>query len=342
LRLLKAREGDFLQSSEGLFFDVKGFIHPPDRIIAYLRYLKDLSGDRKRANTPYRKVYTLTERAKILRSRYPQYLYDDPVLGENIQAVLKKNVSKIYKPSKKFLELLKKPSLDRVESQAIEFVNLLHDSSNVKIGKIGISGSILVNLQTKRSDIDVVVYGRENCITVYKALNRLLDEGNDLVSKYNLKDLERLYVFRSKDTQMPLREFIQIEQKKYMQGKFRERDFFMRFLLDWNEIDEKYGDIIYVPSGYAQVEATILDDSNSIYTPCRYLIDEVKFLKGEKTPSLKEITSFRGRFCEQARKGQRVIAQGKVEKVVDKAGQEYFRLILGSKLSDFMINRPVS
>jgi predicted nucleotidyltransferase len=333
---LKIREGDFLQTSEGLFFDVKGFVHPPDRIVAYLRYIKDVSGDRRRLKENYRKVYSLTERAKILRSRYPQYLYFDHFFGEYIQAVPKKNVSKIYQPLKKVQELLKKPCLDRIETEAIEFVNLLFKSSNVMIGKIGLSGSILVNLHTEGSDIDVVVYGRRSCISVYEALKRLMEEGNGLVSKYNLRELERLYVFRSKDTEIPLREFIEIEQKKIMQGKFRGRDFFMRFMLDWNEIDERYGDIVYVPSGYAKVEARIVDDSDSIFTPCRYLIDDVKFLKGDKPSSLKEITSFRGRFCEQARKDERVIAQGKVEKI----RKGYFRLILGAKSSDFMIKRP--
>jgi len=56
--------------------------------------------------------------------------------------------------------------------------------------------------------------------------------------------------------------------------------------------------------------------------------------------SLKEITSFRGRFCEQAEKGEIVTAQGKVEKVVEKDGTEFFRLILGAKPSDFMISKP--
>jgi predicted nucleotidyltransferase len=342
MRSLKAREGDFLQTSEGLFFDVKGLVHPPDRIVAYLRYLEDPSGDRRRENKTYRKVYSLTERMKTLRRLYPQYLCYDPVFGEHMQEVPNKYVSKIFRPSRKTSDLLKKTCLDIAETTAIEFIHLLHDSSNVKIGKIGLSGSILVDLHTEGSDIDIVAYGRKNCTSIYEALKRLMKEERGLILKYGSKDLERLYEFRSKDTRMPLRDFIQIERAKYMQGKFRGRDFFMRFLLDWNEVDEKYGDRIYVHSGYAEVEARVVGDSDSIFTPSRYLIDEVKTLEGEKTSSLKEIASFRGRFCEQARKGDRVIARGKVEKVVKKDGTEYFRLVLGAKPSDYMIKKHVS
>jgi len=56
----KAREGDFIETSEGLVFDVKGLIHPPNRIIAFLRYFPDKKGERKRNSERYSKVYSLS------------------------------------------------------------------------------------------------------------------------------------------------------------------------------------------------------------------------------------------------------------------------------------------
>ena len=61
----KAREGDFIETSEGLIFDVKGLVQPPDKVVAYLRYVEDPSGDRKRGRKTYVKVYLLSEREKI-------------------------------------------------------------------------------------------------------------------------------------------------------------------------------------------------------------------------------------------------------------------------------------
>ena len=338
MKHLKAREGDFIETLDGLIFDVKGLIHPPDKVVAYLRYLEDPSGDRKRGDKTYTKVYSLNEREKIIRSRYPQYLFYDSVFGEYLEEVPKKFVANLYQPSRKVSELLHKPNLDPIEAQAIEFIQLLHHSSNVYLGKIGLSGSILVNLHTESSDIDVVVYGRENCLSVYEALKRLMQRGSS-VSPYGLRDLEKLYDFRSKDTSMPIEEFIRMERRKFLQGKFKGRDFFMRFLLDWDEMDEKYGDRTYVPSGYAKVKARIIDNSESIFTPCRYRISQVEVLEETNVPCIKEIASFRGRFCEQAKRGEEVIAQGKVEKVTEKDGTEYFRLILGARPSDFMVSR---
>jgi len=63
----------------------------------------------------------------------------------------------------------------------------------------------------------------------------------------------------------------------------------------------------------------------------------VKNLEGPRVEPIEEIVSFRGRFCEQARKGETVIAQGKVEKVQREENREHFRLLLGNKVSDHMI-----
>lgn len=53
---------------------------------------------------------------------------------------------------------------------------------------------------------------------------------------------------------------------------------------------------------------------------------------------IEEIVSFRGRFCEQAKNGETIEAQGKVELVTNKKNRrEYYRLILGNKPTDYMV-----
>lgn len=340
MKSVRAREGDFIDTHEGLIFDVKGLVHPPDRVIAYLRYLEDPSGDRRRGDRMYIKVYPLSDREKIIESRYPQYLTYDPVFGDHLQQVPHESVRKLYQPAKKVSELLKGHCLDRVQMQALEFVHSLHDESSVRLGKLGLSGSILVDLHTESSDIDVVAYGRENCLSVHESLKQLVRNKKGTIARYSSRDLERLYESRSKDTRMPLEDFVRLERRKFCQGMFRGRDFFTRFLLDWNEVNEKYGDRTYVPLGYSRIKARVEDDSGSIFTPCLYTVSEAQVLEGTSVQPITGITSFRGRFCEQAKKGETVIAQGKAEKVVERDRTESFRLVLGAKPSDFMISRP--
>jgi len=335
---LKPREGDFIETFEGLLFDVKGLIHPPNRIIAFPRYFPDEKGQRKREKKSYRKVYSLSKRYALLKERFPQYLAYNSVFDEILCEVPVDAVKKHYKPTKKIQELRSSNNLDMLESLALQLTKLLKKTANIPWNAIGVSGSIMVGLHTPSSDIDPVVYGFENCRRVYSALKRLLSEKHGPFKPYTRKGLKILFDFRSKDTLMSYENFVRTESRKILQGKFLHRDYFIRFVKDWSEIDEKYGDIRYVNVGYAKVKATVVDNSESIFTPCIYKISNARILEGPQIRPIEEIASFRGRFCEQARTGEVVIAQGKVERVIDnRKNREFFRLLLGNKPSDYMI-----
>lgn len=335
---VRAREGDFIETVEGLIFDVKGLVHPSNRVIAYLRYVEDASGDRIRGSRRYMKVYSLDDRESILKNKYSYYIYYDDVFGEWLEGVPKNFIIKHYQPVEKALSLLKERGPSSMEAYAIRFIQEIHDYSGVPLERLGISGSILVGLYTLESDIDIVVYGRRNCLSVYEGLKILIEDRGRGFSPYNLNDFKRLYEFRSRDTWMPFEKFYNVERRKVSQGKFFGRDFFVRFILDWKEIGEKYGDRIYRSVGYARIKARIEDDSDSIFTPCLYRISEVEVIEGAcNAQLLREIVSFRGRFSDQARRGEKIIARGKVERVTEKSGKEYYQMILGAKPSDFMI-----
>ena len=50
METLEAVEGFAVETLEGLIFTVKGMVHPPHRLIAYLRFMPDAEGDRKRGS----------------------------------------------------------------------------------------------------------------------------------------------------------------------------------------------------------------------------------------------------------------------------------------------------
>jgi len=334
---MKAREGDLIETFDGNIFDVKGVVHPPDKIIAFIRFTPDLRGERKRGNTRYKKVYPLYERYALLREKFPQYLFFDPVFNEWMCEVPTETVMKHYEPKKYMSQLSRKKILEDLEEETLELAQLLREEANVRWDALGVSGSLLVGLHTPKSDIDLIVYGTKNCEKVYNALKSSTLDVASRVKSYGRRELKILFDFRSRDTVMRFEDFVRTESRKVLQGRFGQKDYFIRCVKEWSEISEQYGSVGYEPVGEAKIRATIIDDSQMIFTPCTYVIEEVKKLEGKRVKPLREIVSFRGRFCEQARKGEKVIACGKVERVHEIDDGEYFRLVLGNKPSDSMV-----
>ncbi|MEM2849859.1 MAG: nucleotidyltransferase domain-containing protein [Candidatus Bathyarchaeia archaeon] len=185
---MKLREGDFLETLEGFIFDVKGFSHPPDKIIAYLRYVPDEFGSRVRLGAKYRKVYRLKDREDFLRKNAPIYIFRSPVFNMEVQGVPLDRIKRIYNPQLKVKQLIELGVKDSIEREALEFVKLLSVKSGAPIESMGLSGSLLVNLHNENSDIDLIVYGGENSLKVYRALGELMNEQGE-VKPYNFDEL---------------------------------------------------------------------------------------------------------------------------------------------------------
>lgn len=335
---MKAREGDLIETDEHLIFDVKGLVHPASRVVAFIRYFPDEKGKRTREGRSFDKVYSLSKRYSLLKDKFPRYLVYDPVFDETLCEVPVDKVKKHYKPDKKLQEIRSSNDLDPLQSKALQFAEVLKETAGIPWSALGISGSIMVGLHTSESDIDPVVYGSKNCTRAYSALKSIFKNKHGSVKPYTQKDLRVLFDFRSKDTATGFEDFLRTESRKVMQGKFIGTDYFVRFVKNWNEIDENYGDVQYENIGSAKIEATVIDDSESTFTPCTYRIENAKSHEGLRIERIEEITSFRGRFCEQARRGETVVAQGKVERVTDRRqNEEHFRLLIGGKHLDYMV-----
>jgi len=334
---MNAREGDLIETKDSIVFDVKGLVHPPNRIVAFIRYVPDPNGNRERDQKRYSKYYALSKRYDLLKREYPQYLVNDPVFNTLLCEVPLADVKTHYLPAQGLQDLRNKNNLDEAETAALRFMEILKEQARVQWSKLGVSGSILVKLHEPSSDIDLIVYGSETGYQVQETMKEMLENKNSPIKAYNLDGLRELFDFRSKDTITSFEDFVRTDSRKVSHGKFMGKHFFIRFVKDLNEISEQYGSIIYKPEGRARIKATITDDSESIFTPCSYKLANVEILEGTKVEPIEEIVSFRGRFCEQARSGEAVIAEGKVERVQQKGMHEHFRLLLGSKPSDHMI-----
>jgi predicted nucleotidyltransferase len=335
---MRAREGDLIKTENHVIFDVKGLVHPPNRLIAFPRYIPSPQGTRRSREDLYGKIYSFSERFKFLEKNMPDLIVHDPVFDETLCEVPIGTVVERYEPVEKLRLLRTSKELGDLERKALQLAEALKEAAGIPWSAIGISGSVLVGLYTAKSDIDPVVYGVENCRRAYAALETLLKDDASKFKPYSREELQALFAFRSKDTIMSFEDFVRVERRKAFQGMFEGTDYFIRFVKDWSQISQQYGDVRYRNSGYAKITATIADDAEALFTPCTYRIENVTVAEGAKLEPISEIVSFRGRFCEQARKGEAVTAQGKVERVTNmKTGKEYYRIILGNKPADYMV-----
>ena len=333
-----AREGDLIRTRSGVVFDVKGLVHPPNKIIAFPRFIPSPEGNRKGKGATYGKVYSLADRFKYLEKNYPELIVQDEVLGEVMCEVPVIQVSEHFKPEEKLWSLRTSKDLTILEDKALRLAETLKAEVNIPWSCIGISGSILAGLTNEKSDIDPLVYGVKNCQAAYAALQRLLKMPDSGFKPYSLEELKELFDFRSKDTQMSFEDFCVVESRKAFQGKFMGTDYFIRFVKEWNETAEHYGDVCFKNCGYTRIVATTTDSSDALFTPCSYKLKDVQVLEGPNLSPILEVVSFRGRFCQHAFEGEKIEAQGKVELVSNKrSGTEHYRLILGNKPTDYMV-----
>jgi predicted nucleotidyltransferase len=338
---MKAREGDLIKSKSNVVFDVKGLIHPEGKVVAFPRFIPSPQGTRGSKEQLYGKVYSLSDRFKYLQKNHPDLIVFDPVFDETLCEVPDGEIEQLYRPSEKLVQLHSSKNLTVLEHKALTLAEDLKEASGIPWSAIGISGSIMAGLTNETSDIDPLVYGVENCRKAYRALQTLLKDKASRFKPYSKSELEALFEFRSKDTQMSFEDFEKVESRKAFQGKFLGTDYFVRFVKDYSEVNEHYGDVCYRNSGYAKVTAEVAESSDSLFTPCTYKINAVQIVEGPNLTPIEEIVSFRGRFCEQAIVNEKICAQGKVEHVIDKrSGSEYYHLILGGKPADYMVLMP--
>ncbi|MBN1215962.1 MAG: hypothetical protein JXA99_11055 [Candidatus Lokiarchaeota archaeon] len=341
MNIIKAIEGDYIETKEdNLIFDVKGLSHPKNKIISFIRFYPSPLGNRERNGIIYKKIYDLQERFTFLKNNYPKYLFYSKQCNMNLQGVDNKNILKVYSPREYYNKLLKHKNSNNKDIHAFNLCNFFIQNSNLPEDSIGITGSQMVGLNRNNSDIDLIIYGTENSYNFQKDLVNIFNESRNTCRKYNNEELKSHFNFRAKGSDIVFKDFLQYEKRKLHQGKYNNIDFFIRYIKSPEDWNDNYYDYKYEDFNMIKLKARIIDSKNSIFTPCKYKIKVNKIIDNPlkvEFNKIREIVSFRGRFCEQAIDGETVMVEGKLEKVIKKKEDPYYRIILGNNKRDKML-----
>ena len=343
MKNIEGIEGDYIETKKNnLFFDVKGLVHPNDRKICFLRFYPHPDGDRIKKGINFKKVYNINERYSFLRKNFPDYLFYSKNLDLELQGVKNDDIKCIYNPRDCFQILKNEDNLTNIENYSKKLCDFFINEGNIPENSIGITGSIMVGLNKEDSDIDIIIYGTKICLKFQEKLNEILKKTN-ICRKYNLEEFKTHYEWRAGGSNISFEEFSRSERRKLHQGKYYKKDFFIRYIKSPEDWKGNFYDYEYKNFGRIKLKADIIDSKDSIFTPCSYKINSIKILESTmklnniNIRDINEINSFRGRFCEHASEGERVLIEGKLEKVNFKNKKEYLRILLSDPIYDKMI-----
>ena len=306
------RDGETLLTREGFIFYVFGYEHPNNRVFAFLKYIPSnlahhfpirfLKQKWKLVNLELsrpEKLYTPQNYQKFLvtfRSSFPHYLYCCPFRGKEVLSVPLDHIERVYLPNECLQEIFKKEKRDCLQEETVELVSLLSAESQVPIQDFGIHGSIGLNMHSKYSDIDLVVYGSQNFRRLEKAVDKLAEE--DRVN----------YVFTRK-----------IDRSRKHRGCYKDRRFVYNAVRKPEEIDAQHGRLRYTPIKNVTFSCEVVDDSENMFRPAIYPIrdyqpdDSASELVEDQVPA--RVLSMIGYYRNVARQGDKIKVSGTLERV---------------------------
>ncbi|MBN2155617.1 MAG: hypothetical protein JW776_06215 [Candidatus Lokiarchaeota archaeon] len=365
-------EGDFLETKEGLIFDVKGIIQPEMYKIAYLRYMPVDFFNRNYANAPktkkfriqkeiekkysvdiadvrfahknFIKIYDIESRFRILSQFKPEYIFRSELFDFPLQAVPIRDIKTIHVPEVYLQEKLE----SEPEESLKNLVMFIHEGSDIPVSHIGLSGSYMVGLNQPKSDYDLIIYGEVESHKVHAFLedrfshSKSFQYGSSLIKTYTGRLMRTHFKNRGAGFHVPFRDFKRMELQKTHQFLIDGRDVFLRYIeICRNDINlPDFNDFSYKGLDRVILRGEIVNDSKSIFTPGSYKLQINSIQKSIHPIPIEEIEifTFRGRFLEQARKGDKVLVNGKLEQEkINSLNEIRYRVVLGTDPNDKMI-----
>ncbi len=274
----RTRLRDFIITKEDWIFAVTDYCHE-EGIRSMLRYIPNAKGERGR----HRKYHKLSfdSAFELMREKHPAWVKDVHVVPWNA-------VKEILSPNNELHNIMKR------NSRVKKIVNVLQ--KEIPLRKMGVTGSLLVGLETETSDIDFVVYG--------KAWFR----AREIIAKAKKKNIigeisEEMWheIYKKRKPELSFEEFLIHEIRKGNRGMVEDTYFDLLYVRDWEEITPcMHGR----DTGIKTIEAIVTNADFAFDSPAVFKVDH---------PEISYVLSYTHTYAGQAFPGERIEARGMVE-----------------------------
>ncbi len=295
---MRARLRDFVITEQDWIFAVVAYDLGGECLDCFLRYVPDAHGDRVSARGRYRKV-GFEESYEFLCARRPEYL-------DTVHTVPRRAVKELLRPEVQLPRIAARNGKVRA---VYEFL-----SRYIPQDRLGITGSYLCGLHAPDSDLDFVIYGREQFDAARAAVAGARD---DAVSGELPEALwQRLY--RKRNPELSYASFIAHEKRKGHRGAISGTYFDLLYVRDDAELrlldrrNYEKGERV----GYRTITAEVLEASFAFDSPAIYELDH---------PEIAKVLSFTHTYAGQAVVGETIEARGMVERTSHET-----RLVVGT------------
>ncbi len=329
------RDRDIYHDFEGRVFVVLGYIQPSDRILSFLKYIPDSSGEWQSGDIKYKRTFwgsvsSTVDGMSILPS---EYIVEDLHFGTDLLEPPRDVVAKYFSPELRLKEIMDVGSADPLEELAKRGANTLHDTLGISYSQIGVAGSVLwKGHNLERSDINMNIYGFDASWTLHNNYNSLIDEKEDA----RLRDLADW-----KHAIARVHERVPIMKSRDLQNLFSRRQALclndvcigITPVLLPNETPIHHGSESYTALTPTPITITmeIENSEYGIFHPAIY--------EGQSSPldvidgnSVSRIMVYDGAFGGLLRTGDHVEVTGTLQKAVPKSGASFFyQIMVGTK-----------
>jgi len=326
----KLRDRDSIITEEGLVFRVFGYSHPSDAYICDAEYApatifksNNPKAFRNQGRNVFYKFYE-DEGWKFVQDNYPQYLISHELLQKKIIGVNRQAICKVRKPEKGLKELIQTERKDSLLAAMQSVLTLVIDHCDLSIESFGVFGSLLHGFyHPEFSDIDLIVYGKNNVAKLRRTLEELYESKspllrNEFETAQSIKG--KLWRFRN----FIPKEYLWHQRRKLVYSLFHSKDSRRTIktefepVKNWKEVRNEYSSATKIlQQGWVRMLAQVKEDSDAPFIPSVYEIEPLKILEGRKeAQGAKRIISYMEEFRLQAFRDETVYVEGNLEHVV--------------------------